>query len=199
MRAFIAIELNPEAKAALRALQKQLVDDFAQAKLSRALRWVHTDGIHVTLRFLGETSEAEHLQMARHMRSIAGAHKRFALSVSGVGCFPNLNRPAVLWAGVQGDLDPLRALQADLEDAARAEGFKPETRPFSPHLTLARVARDASPDALPGIGEVIRHSAASPAVAALHAGIPVTEIVFFQSDLRPDGAVYTALTRESLK
>lgn len=195
MRAFIAIELTAEVSSALSTLQKRLAGELDRAALAHTVRWVNAAGIHLTLRFLGDTSNGAHNRLTRRLRTVVAASERFTLAVSGIGCFPNFRRPSVVWAGVGGDLDALRALQGPIEDAARAEGFAAETRSFSPHLTLGRFRREAASADLARAGETVQHLTQDPAVANLYAILTVCEVVFFQSDLRPSGAVYTALDR----
>ena len=90
---------------------------------------------------------------------------------------------------------PCRVLQATLEQTARDAGFAPEERPFTPHLTLGRARREAEPADLARTGTLLRQAAQSPAILAWSAPLVVAGVSLMHSDLRPTGAVYTALER----
>ncbi len=175
MRAFLAVEIEPEAHAQLVALKHELADSGA------TVRWVRDEALHVTVKFLGsvtgETRDELHAALSAPLAGLAPLDAR----LRGVGVFPDWRRPRIVWAGV--DCDGLAALAATVDDAAARFGIAPESRPFSPHVTLGRV-RDTRGWA--------------PLEAALRARLTdVVGICRFsalnavRSDLRPDGALYT--------
>jgi len=110
-----------------------------------------------------------------------------------MGCFPNLNRPRVLWVGVTEETGRLTALQRDVEQHLEGLGFAREKRAFHPHLTLGRTRQGLRSSELTRIGEAV----ASSEIGEL-AKVRVNDIHLMRSDLRPDGAVYTSLQRVSL-
>jgi len=132
-RTFLAIELPQAVRAAL---------DYEITRLSAQLHiqwWVKTDNLHLTLTFLGELND---VQLAAASEATAEAARQchpFALQLAGLGTFGPPRSPRVIWAGVGGDVERLLALQSRLADALEARGFPREERPFSPHLTLARI------------------------------------------------------------
>lgn len=213
MRCFIAIELPLSTQSALRLLQAELAAQLAEAHCGHVVRWTAPESIHLTLRFLGETSQRQCAQigaglqsLAAHALSAEAAPQKILLTLQGVGCFPNTRRPNVVWAGVAGatasgataDVGSLRAIQHAAEELARAAGFDPEDRPYTPHLTLGRMRREAAAADLRRAGEVFDLAAASPTVRAWLAPLPVEAVSLMHSDLQPTGAIYTALARVPL-
>lgn len=189
-RTFIAIELDDELKDKLGRLQDRL-----RAQLSpHSVRWVHPRGIHLTLKFLGDTplEKVEEVQAALAQASAEAGP--FSFTVAGLGCFPNTRRPRVVWVGVQELTGSLVRLRDAVEDRVAPLGFPTEGRRFSPHLTLGRVQRRASKSEVRELGEV---------VAAHTTGVldemVVTAVSYIKSDLRPSGAVYTTLAEVKLK
>jgi 2'-5' RNA ligase len=176
IRAFVALELGPEMRRAV----AELVDAL-RSRVSRA-RWVRPEIAHLTLRFLGSSS-AEQIETLRPaLAEAARSCGPTDASVAGLGTFPERGRPRVLWLGVALP-GPILALQAACEDAAVAAGFPPEARPFHPHLTLARFReRVPRPDLPPADLGTAR----------------LETLVLFRSDLRPGGAVHSALDRLAL-
>ncbi|OGD30371.1 MAG: 2'-5' RNA ligase [Candidatus Aminicenantes bacterium RBG_13_63_10] len=185
MRTFIALELTPEIKAGLDRLVRSL------APLTRDIRWVRPEGMHLTLKFLGEISEDRAARVAAALRGVSSQHGPVSLTVSGTGWFPAPSRrPRVIWTGVESGQE-LGALYKDLERALAAEGFPEESRPFHPHLTLGRVKAASNMDAL--LDRLKENAAAT--FGRMAAG----EITFFESRLQPSGAVYAVLERFPLK
>ncbi len=131
-RCFVAVEVDePQLRAALRRVQEALVATGADLKA------VEEENIHVTLKFLGEITEERTTRVTELIRGIA--FKPFTLDFRGVGVFPSLSRPSVIWAGVAGDASEMLTVFTELESELKALGFEPERRPFQPHVTLCRV------------------------------------------------------------
>jgi len=173
VRLFLAIDLPDSVRAALVDLQGSL------RRSCPGWRWVRPEGIHLTLRFLGEVAPSDEARQRETWRRVVAGGARFRFDVGGLGVFPGGARPRVLWVGVE-DLSSsgaLAAIAAGLELAARDLGFGPEERPFRAHLTLARADRDGRP------------VAPSPA-AAVARDVPAEEVVLFRSELDPRGARY---------
>mgnify|MGYP001191870029 CR=1 FL=1 len=180
MRLFIAVCLPDAWHDALAAQQAELVVRLGSA--ARALRWVRPEGSHLTLVFLGETARSDLPGIEAAMRAAAASSRPFVLRLGRPGTFGG-QRPRVLHTRVESEADALAAMQDRL---AAALGHVQE-RPFSPHITLARVPR---PDR--AAGEAIGRALAQP-LAGRAPPLTVEQISLMQSELRPDGAVYTEL------
>jgi 2'-5' RNA ligase len=184
MRLFIAIELPPEIKQGIAKVQEQLRETGATAN------WTRPEGIHLTLKFLGEVEESRVDEIRNVLASAVGAKGRLSLAIAGAGTFPNVKNPRVLWLGVAGDIEKLVALQASVEDAMEKITFDREERKFSPHLTLARIKfpkpRDNWQQKIESIRDVM--------LGAFEAGY----ISLMKSELNREGAVYTEVGRVEL-
>ena len=176
VRAFVALELEPTLRAALADLQARLRPRLGDVRL------VRPEGIHLTLRFLGDTTPAQVESLRPALAAASAACPPAQAPVAGVGTFPERGSPRVLWVGVE--LPPaVLELQRACERAARAAGFAAEPRPFQPHLTLGRW-RDRAP---------------RPELPAVDLGTArLDTLVLFRSETRPDGAVYSQLARFAL-
>jgi RNA 2',3'-cyclic 3'-phosphodiesterase len=182
LRLFIACELPETWREAL----SQASRDLGRAGL-RSLRWVRPEGIHLTLKFLGQTGRHLLPDLQTAMVEACAGVAPFDLRLSGLGSFGG-RRARVLWAGVEGDVESLRALQAQVDAAVSRLGFARELRPFSPHLTLARVPDNAPADTGSAIAAALRR-------VSIIAVEPhrVEEIALIRSQLGPGGARYSAL------
>jgi len=119
MRAFVAIDLPPSIQSDLAALQQRLATVLAGAQPGRSVRWIPAANLHLTLRFLGETTPAQHAAVAARLRTLAKSSGAFEITVSGLGCFPNDHRPTVLWLGVARGEERLPWTRALLPRGAR--------------------------------------------------------------------------------
>lgn len=183
IRAFIAISLSEEIYQGLEQIIAGLKDKLPDTPL----RWVPARNIHLTIKFLGNVSLANLEILKRSLQSEASQHSTFEVSVGRFGAFPSVQRPRVLWIGV-GASKPLQAIQSGIENETARLGYPKEERPFSPHLTLARIARNASPQDVKSISQVIKGYE----VGFLGA-FRVDEVHLYRSDLSQSGAVYTRL------
>jgi RNA 2',3'-cyclic 3'-phosphodiesterase len=181
IRTFIAFELPDAVVQTAGALQLDLKTRGLK------LRWVRPLNMHLTLKFLGEIPPDRTADVAQAMRQAARDASPLELIVQGMGVFPGLRKPRILWIGLGGQTDELKKMQADLEDELTALGFQRENRPFRAHLTLARIDRriDAQ-QLLQGIQEVVGFEPRA---------FQASELILFKSDLRPQGPVYTPLAR----
>ncbi|MBN1889880.1 MAG: RNA 2',3'-cyclic phosphodiesterase [Thermoflexales bacterium] len=189
IRAFIAIELAQSILTQLSAVQSQC----KAALPAGCVRWVRPGGIHLTLKFLGDVPTAQLDTIKAALAEAAGTSPTFSLEVGHLGCFPNLRRPSVVWVGIQEPGGALVRLQCAIESAVARLGYPSEKRPFSPHLTLGRVSRQARPGELRRLGEFVES-----AVIGRLGQMDVDEVVLIQSVLKPSGAEYTTLARASL-
>jgi 2'-5' RNA ligase len=190
IRAFIAIELDDALYRALADLQTQL----GRERAARGVRWVASDNIHVTLKFLGDVESSRLPDLRRALADACAGAPPFTLTLSGVGAFPNTRRPNVLWVGAEGQVEIAAQLARQIDAACAALGFAREERPFAPHLTLGRVKRDASPNDRQSIGAMI----ANAQVGAL-GDLRVERVSMMRSELKPGGSVYTRLYVVELK
>ncbi len=189
LRAFIAIELDEPTLEALAVVQQRL----RQQPGAQAVRWVAPGNIHLTLKFLGEIDRALAPKVGALIRACVSGEHPFTLSVAGLGAFPNLQRPNVVWAGLAGAVAAAIRIAQRLEDGCAALGIAREERPFSPHLTLGRVQRDATPDARRQIGDLIRRQPSGEI-----SRLSVDAIHLMRSELRPSGAVYSVVEKVAL-
>lgn len=188
MRAFIAFELPQALRSELEALSASLQRALAGVPLS----WVPPGNIHLTLKFLGEIQPSQTAALGAALHALASQHTAMDVRLGELGAFPSLQRPHVLWVGLQAPAT-LHQIAGQLEQAMQSLGFVPETRPFTPHLTLARTRREAAPGQLAGVQAAL----AAQAVPVL--SISLGELVLFESQLKAGGAVYNPLVRISLR
>ena len=178
MRTFIALELPHRLQNTLADMQKC----FGTAQYG--IRWVRPGNIHLTLKFLGATPEDKQEQICMTLDSAASDCKPLVLDVSGVSAFPNTRNPKVIWAGVTTSPE-MTVLQQRLDEGLGSLGFAPEKRPFAPHLTLGRVKDIRIRRALRPVMEQL---------SGQHIGTcEASRLIFFKSDLKPDGPVYSVL------
>ncbi len=195
MRTFVAIELPLALKEHLQRVQA----DVQQALGENIVRWTKPENLHLTLRFLGATSEEQRAAVTADLHRIAGSQSPIPLTLQGLGTFPNPRYPKILWIGFSGSLDALGHLQSQIEIAIQNAGFEPETRPLSPHLTIGRVKRKASSSQIRMAGDKFQAYIQSLGIDHVFGEFSVEEIVFMRSQLGPGGPVYTPLDRFPLE
>lgn len=189
-RLFIAITLPDDLRKALSVARRQL-----QRKLTAyPLRWAPIENMHLTLKFLGDTDPARIDAIVKNLNRVAARHRAFSLAVGGLGVFPDAKRPRVLWVGVRDDDRRLLHLAADVDRALAKSGWQREKRPFSGHLTLARVKKMARNSERRALGEHVATLRGYEKLGVL----PVTALHLIRSQLQPNGAIYTDLARISL-
>jgi RNA 2',3'-cyclic 3'-phosphodiesterase len=193
LRTFIAIELDQELKATLADIQTRLRSVVSP----RAVRWVGSEGIHLTLKFLGDTPLDKVEQVKLALAQAAEEIPAFTVTVGRVGCFPDVRRPRVVWVGVQEPSGSLARLWRAVESHVAPLGYPTEKRPFSPHLTLGRVQRYISGAELRGIGQAVAELAAG--MTGAQDEMAVSAVAYIKSDLRPTGAIYTTLAEARLQ
>lgn len=191
IRSFIAIELSNEARAALTDLQRRL-KAIASAN---TVRWITPERLHLTLHFLGDLTANDVATVSELLQSAGSAYQPFDLTLAGLGCFPKMQRPRIVWVGISGDTVRLVKLHQELGQKLKVINFTPEARPYSPHLTIGRVKQDLPQRQLLQLGQALAQEQAQ--VGQL-ASLPVTGISLMKSELKPTGAVYTQLAHASL-
>ncbi len=183
LRVFIAIELPTHV---CDAIQKQT------ARLREALgndfvRWVPTQNMHLTLKFLGDTSSSYLDFLKQMLIREADSCLQFDLQLGGLGAFPNSRKPRLIWIGIHAPSN-LASLQKNIEAGTTRLGYEQEERVFSPHLTIGRARQNVSPTDLQKI------RVALDAIQLGNIGIArVDSIHLFKSDLQPGGSIYTKL------
>jgi 2'-5' RNA ligase len=183
LRIFIAVELTLEVRRRLTQMRTEL-----ESRLPPGLvRWVQIDGIHITVKFLGDVPANRIAEIRDVMNQAAAGRRPFSLTMGGAGCFPNTTRPRVIWAGVNPAAD-LQEVQQRLEEDLGGIGFAREKRAFAPHLTLGRVRDEVAVDDLRKIGMAVESISAGPG-----ADMQVAALTLFRSILRPAGAEYSVL------
>lgn len=189
IRTFIAIELNDALQRALAQVQAHLQRD----PVARVVRWVASENIHLTLKFLGDVDAGHIPALERIIARVCSEFAPFTLTIGGAGAFPNIRKPNVIWVGVRGQVDTAARLAERIDAACATLGFAREERAFTPHLTLGRVKRDALPKERQRIGALVE---------AMHIGdvgtLHVERVAVMKSDLTPDGSVYTRLAECAL-
>lgn len=179
IRAFVALEIPPD-------LQRSIARQSAALKKEtpQAVRWVAAENIHLTFRFLGDTSASSLQELTRDLAAVVSQQPPFAISLGGFGVFPNLKRPRVIWVGIQAAPE-LERLQRAIESTCTRLGYPAEEKTFNPHLTLGRIREEADLAAL-------RNALQNFQIGPL-GSLTVNNLTLFRSDLRPQGPVYTAL------
>ncbi len=188
MRAFIAIELPKEVKDSLSNLQEQLKKSGADVK------WVQTQNIHLTLKFLGERDDKKIEKIMQILEEVAQGKNPFQLRISSLGAFPKIDFPKVIWVGIdQGD-NETKEIAKELEEKIAQIGIPKEDRPFSSHITIGRTRSGLNREGLVkdlanltrNFGQQIQE-------------FLVTKITLFKSTLTPKGPIYEVLKEASLK
>lgn len=189
IRSFIAIELPGEVKSSLARIQDQLKSG------SRApAKWVDPAKMHLTLKFLGYVDASVVRNITTALEEACRGISPFRLEMNGLGVFPNPRSVRVVWVGLRGDLDKLSLLQKRIDSVLAPLGLRAEERPFTPHLTLARVREEARPEERQKLSELVTGIAAMPA----H-GFSVDAVHLMKSQLTRTGPVYTRLACVVLK
>lgn len=194
VRAFVAIMLPDDVRGYCLDVMTRLRQALGPAE--RALRWVDPEGIHVTLKFLGNVRTIQLSDLTERLASELVDQAPFDLGIGSLNAFPNPRAPRVALLQVAGDLRQLGNAQARVEAATEPLGFSREKRPYRPHLTLGRVRENASPADLAALARAL--SGLSDSVQRAPA-FRVTSASLMQSHLGPGGAKYTPLRAFRLK
>lgn len=188
LRLFIAVEIPAELQQKVHKETSKL-----RKELDSLIRWVPVENMHLTLRFLGDVSQSNVEFLMQMLRNEADAVPCFNMQLTGLGSFPSLRRPRVIYIGIQAPA-ALDTLQHGIESASRRLGYESEERPFSAHLTLGRVKQNATATDQ----QKIRRAIESTQVDLLGSA-RVDSVHLFKSDLKPSGSVYTHLYSAPLR
>lgn len=185
IRAFIAFNIPKNVLSHIRSIQETLSTDGI------SMRWTRVENVHLTLTFLGNIQRTDVEKIFDVMENTVRAVSPIHLSTKGMGVFPGIRRPRVLWIGMRGDTAPLIDLQHRLAAGLEHLGFIRESRPFKAHLTIGRARGPLNPKKLASL-MASAGSIESPAFTA-------DELILFQSELFPKGPLYTELKKAALK
>jgi 2'-5' RNA ligase len=183
VRLFVAIELEDEVRSALAAL------GAAIGRSCEGVRWIPTEQVHLTVRFLGEVPDGEVNGVAGAVARAATRAEPFTFELADCGCFPPRGPVRIVWAGVREPSGALSGLVEAVNSELEKEGFERERRPFSPHITIGRVREDRS-------GGRVRAAAGGETFGPVEQ--PVQIVTLMQSVLSPKGPTYTRISRTSL-
>ena len=183
-RTFIAIDIPASVK--LKKLLELLRADFTEDKI----RWVNPEILHITLSFLGDTSEQQIYYISEQLEKITSGYSSIDLHFKELGVFPNLRNPRVLWIGMERN-ELLETLQGEIEAMLCNYGINRENKPFSPHLTIARIKWIDDIDKLKYWlqkykGETIQKT-------------KIGEIIYYESRLTSNGPIYNPVKKFPLK
>jgi 2'-5' RNA ligase len=148
--------------------------------------------MHLTLKFMGETPHDKLVQIKQSIHQVISVFPSFEIEIKALGMYPNNQRPRVIWLGINAE-NHLILLHNQLDQALKGEGIKSDRRPFSPHLTIGRVRRNADQESVIQIGRIL-----SQFKIASFGSIKIDEILYYQSVLTPQGPIYTILQSTSL-
>ena len=185
IRCFIAIEIPEPIQNQLARIQGALKKQIQKAS------WVKPGNIHLTLKFLGAVDPDDLEPIGEAIEEATSRHRSFPLRIGGVGAFPNLARPRVMWAGVKTGRERVSALAQDINVALSHCGFLFETKKFNPHLTIARLKERI--DLRPYTNQYRQYDRID------EAEMTVDRISLVQSQLHPQGAIYSTLQSYLLK
>ena len=181
MRVFLAIELPQTVQARLAEVQRMLAEAGADVK------WVQSRHLHLTIRFLGEIDEPQRHAVEQAARRVASQTPPISARVSGVGAFPSMRAPRVVWVGIEEGREGLVRLAERLEEALVQAGVQQEARPFEAHMTLGRVRSPRRQTELVERITQFAWSSPEPFVA--------DHLTLFQSVLSSSGPTHTPLAR----
>lgn len=182
VRCFMAVDLDDDIKAFLRQIQKNLIPFFQNARV----QWVRPEQMHLTLRFLGEITESTVQAMIRECAFLQ-QERPTTMTIQGMGCFPSLKNPRVIWVGCKCP-ETIFRMQEKIEKAAQSVGLEPEKKLFTPHLTLGRIKETRTvfnPSLWPSLNEWMPDMT-----------IPkqsIRSVRLYRSRLTPAGPVYNVL------
>jgi len=182
---FLAIDIPSEILEGLTKIQNH----FKSLDLDAS--WVRPGNIHLTLKFLGNTEPEKIPQIVEMMNTCVNSIAPFSLALTEVGCFPNQNRPRVLWVGLADSQGSLVSAQKNIERNLSRLGYDTDNKPFFPHLTLARIK---SPKSGLGIKEKITNLPGEDKKP-----FSVKSIKLYKSELTPQGAIYTSVHEFNIK
>ena len=180
MRCFIAIELSEAVKSVLSVIEEEL------KKTGADVRWVKPENIHLTIKFLGNIEEKIKEKIIESLKIVCSKYEHFSVELKGIGMFPNLKSPRVLWVGI-GNNEILKGIQEEIDEGMGKAGLERENRKFTAHLTIGRIS------SLRGKEHLVK--AMKTYENKNFEKMNVASISFIRSDLHPEGARYTNIAK----
>lgn len=182
IRSFFACEISSTNLSAISQLLENL-----KAVSPKPAKWVNPDNMHLTIKFIGEFNPSDLEDMRSTLEKALSSLPSFNLEIKGMGAFPSLSKPKVVWLGINAD-NTLFKLVKIVNNETEKYGYVSEKRPFSAHITLGRVKPYASLEEIKTIGSVIRLNK-----DIVIGSQRIEDLYFFRSDLTPKGPVYQTL------
>ena len=179
LRTFIGFEIPGEVLSQIHDLQARI------KVYGLKIRWVRIENIHLTLKFLGDVEAVKINEIADAVSKSAQGYAPISLQAKGIGAFPSIKRPRVLWVGLSGQLESLVGLQKALDENLEMLGFPKEKRPFKGHLTMGRIKDKIE---VKKFGDALMDSRGFESEI-----FTADRIILYKSELKPSGAVYTKL------
>lgn len=177
IRTFIALPASPSIQQSIATVQLQLQEVQATVK------WETSDQFHITLKFLGDVETNRIETLTKALYHTLDSFSQFDITYEGIGAFPDIQHPRIVWIGIQNN-PAILAIQQAVEQTCEELGFPKETRAFHPHITLGRVRGTNN---IHRLTDAIKTSIFEPIQ------IHCPEVLLMKSDLHPDGAIYTKL------
>jgi RNA 2',3'-cyclic 3'-phosphodiesterase len=194
IRAFIAIDIPEDVRAAITEAQARLKRVNVGVKVS----WTKIENVHLTLQFLGDVEEPVVPKISQALVVVARQYEPFDLPVRGAGAFPDAKHPRVLWVGCDDAEGKLKMLAQAVQECMSALGFAPEHREFSAHLTLGRIKPAPMKSGIPKPDDALTRALdfiKDTDFETMH----VDAVHLFQSQLHPEGSIYTKLSSHQLE
>lgn len=184
-RIFAAVDISDEVRSAIR----NYINEQRLSHSDLAIRWERIEKLHITLKFLAEADDRQATAMDKALSQVAAAHLPFDAEINGIGVFPNIRSPRILWLGVGSGESQIKDIAGELESICRQQGIASEKRPFHPHVTLGRIrpARTKSTAARNLLQD--EFSAKS---------FRVERLTLYESSLSPTGSTYSVLSTYTL-
>ena len=183
MRSFLAIKLSEECKLKLIQVQSKI-----NSQLSFPVKWIIKDNLHLTLFFMGNLNKASVPLLDHILTEVSQTHQSFELKLEGIGCFPNMQKPKVLWVGCENN-KKLISLHNDIAEKLEKHNIAFDQKRFNPHLTLGRIKSAPQVNKLAELCMLLHAS---------HTEL-VDKVCFFHSQLTYEGPIYTTLGEYHLK
>jgi 2'-5' RNA ligase len=184
IRSFLAIELPKLILKKIEEVQRDLRSTRAD------VRWVNPEKIHLTLKFFGNIEESRIDPIFKSIEEPIRNTPPYSIEVKGVGAFPQLRNPRVIWIGLVNGKEILTSFQKQIETQLEKIGFQTENRPFHPHLTLGRMKSSRGREEM--VGRMEKHREEE------FGDFQVERVILFKSDLKPSGPIYTLLREMKL-
>lgn len=190
IRLFVALPVPPEIREGLMTLR----DRLAAVDTAHAFRMVSLEGLHITLKFIGEIEVSWLPNIKDRLSQVLEGRPPLELAVRGVGAFPKPDRPRIIWAGIAGDTEPLAELRKAIDHKMKKYKIKTESYGHTPHITLARRINKRVPEGADVFVPLLEELK-----AVELGGWTAGNVILYQSQLQPTGAIYTPLATFPLR